>query len=82
LTLHVPADAKVTLAGVETKQAGEVRKFSTSRLTAGQVWDDYKVVVELQRDGQVLREERVIKLTGGQAQDLTVNLDSTQIAQR
>jgi uncharacterized protein (TIGR03000 family) len=82
LTLHVPADAKVTLAGVATKQSGEVRKFSTTRLREGQVWDDYKVVVELERDGQTLREERVIKLTGGRSQDLTVNLDSTQIAQR
>jgi uncharacterized protein (TIGR03000 family) len=82
LTLHVPSDAKVTLAGVTTKQTGELRKFSTNRLTSGQVWDDYKVVVEMQRDGQMVREERVIKLTGGQPQDLTVNLDSTQIAQR
>jgi uncharacterized protein (TIGR03000 family) len=82
LTLHVPSDAKVTLAGVTTKQSGEVRKFSTNRLTAGQVWDDYKVVIEMERDGQVVREERILKLTGGQTQDLTVNLDSTQVAQR
>jgi uncharacterized protein (TIGR03000 family) len=86
LTLHVPADAKVTLAGVETKQTGEVRQFATSRLAQGQNWNDYKVVVETTRDGQTLREERTLNLTGGEDQDLTVAFaesDSTQqIAQR
>lgn len=80
LTLRVPAEAKVTLAGVETKQAGEVREFATSRLASGQVWQDYKVIVEMNRDGKTVREERVLKLTGGQDQELAVNFesDSTQ----
>jgi uncharacterized protein (TIGR03000 family) len=82
LTLHVPAEATVTLAGVATKQTGEVRQFATTKLTSGQVWDDYKVVVEMQKDGQLVREERTLKLTGGQPQELTVNFDSNQIAQR
>jgi uncharacterized protein (TIGR03000 family) len=85
LTLHVPAEAKVTLAGVETKQAGEVRQFATTKLASGQSWDDYKVVVEMNRDGKTLREERTITLTGGQEQDLAITFaeDSTQqVAQR
>jgi uncharacterized protein (TIGR03000 family) len=82
LTLRVPAEAKVTLAGVETKQTGEVRSFSTNRLTAGQVWDDYKVVVEVERNGQTLREERTIKLTGGMPQELAVDFAGNQLAQR
>jgi uncharacterized protein (TIGR03000 family) len=82
LTLHVPAEAKVTLAGVETKQSGEVRQFATTKLSSGQIWDDYKVVVEMDRAGQTVREERTLKLTGGQSQELTINLDSTQVAQR
>lgn len=82
LTLNVPAEAKVTLAGVDTKQTGEVRQFSTTNLKAGQVWDDYKVVVEMEQDGQMLRDERIIKLTGGQAQELSINFDSKQLAQR
>jgi uncharacterized protein (TIGR03000 family) len=82
LTLHVPADATVKLAGVATKQTGEIRKFSTSKLRADQLWDDYKVVVELSLDGQTLREERTIKLTGGKSQELIINFDSAQIAQR
>ncbi|MFO0790509.1 MAG: TIGR03000 domain-containing protein [Pirellulales bacterium] len=85
LTLHVPADAKVTLAGIETKQTGEVREFATSKLASGQNWNDYKVVIEVTRDGKNLREERTINLVGGQSQDLAVNFqnDSTQqVAQR
>jgi uncharacterized protein (TIGR03000 family) len=82
LTLNVPAEARVTLAGVDTKQTGEVRQFSTTNLKAGQVWDDYKVVVEMEQDGQMLRDERIIKLTGGQAQELSINFDSKQLAQR
>jgi uncharacterized protein (TIGR03000 family) len=82
LTLRVPAYAKVTLAGVSTKQTGEVRQFATTKLAAGQIWDDYKVIVEVQKDGQVAREERTLKLTGGKTQELTVNFDSNQIAQR
>jgi uncharacterized protein (TIGR03000 family) len=80
LTLNVPAEAKVTLAGVETKQNGEVRKFATTKLSAGQVWDGYTVVVEMEKDGQMVREERTLKLTGGQPQELTVSFDSNQIA--
>jgi uncharacterized protein (TIGR03000 family) len=82
LTLHVPAEANVTLAGVETKQTGEVRQYTTTKLASGQIWDDYKVVVTLQRDGQTLREERTLKLTGGQAQELSINFDSQLVAQR
>ncbi|HEX3601948.1 MAG TPA: TIGR03000 domain-containing protein, partial [Lacipirellulaceae bacterium] len=85
LTLHVPADAKVTLAGVETKQIGEVRQFATSRLAAGQTWADYKVVIEVTRDGKTQSEERTITLTGGQNQDLAVNFandSNQQVAQQ
>jgi uncharacterized protein (TIGR03000 family) len=82
LTLRVPAEASVTLAGVETKQTGDVRQFTTTKLASGQVWDDYKVVVTMERDGQTLREERTIQLTGGQAQELSINFDSQQLAQR
>jgi uncharacterized protein (TIGR03000 family) len=82
LTIRVPAEASVTLAGVSTKQTGEVRQFTTTRLTNGQVWDDYKVVVAVERNGQTLREERTISLTGGQAQELSINFDSQQLAQK
>ena len=81
LTIHVPADAKISLAGVDTKQSGEVRQFATTRLAAGQTWDGYKVAVEMTKDGQTLREERIIKLVGGKAQELSIDFDSAKLAQ-
>jgi uncharacterized protein (TIGR03000 family) len=81
LTLHVPSDAVVTLAGVPTKQTGEVRLYTTTRLASGQVWDDYKVVVSLERDGQTLRQEKTIQLTGGQSQELSIEFENEALAQ-
>ena len=80
LTLHVPAEAKVTLAGVATKQTGEVRLFSTSQLAAGQAWQNYTVHVELVRDGKTLTQDRQIALTGGTAQELSIDFGSSQLA--
>lgn len=80
LTLRVPADAKVTLAGVATKRSGEVRQFSTSRLTEGQAWQNYQVVVEMDRNGKTLREERTITLVGGKAQELSIGVGDTTLA--
>jgi uncharacterized protein (TIGR03000 family) len=80
LTIHVPADAKISLAGVDTKQSGETRQFATTRLAPGQTWDGYKVVVEMEKNGQTLHEERTIKLIGGEAQELSINFDSTAVA--
>ena len=81
LTLHVPAEAKVTLAGVATKQGGEVREFSTSKLAAGQAWDNYTVHVEVVRDGKTLTQDKKITLTGGSAQELSIDFGAAQLAQ-
>jgi uncharacterized protein (TIGR03000 family) len=80
LTLHVPAEARVTLAGVATKQTGEVRLFSTRQLAAGQAWPNYTVHVELVRDGKTLTQDRQIALTGGTAQELSIDFGSSQLA--
>jgi uncharacterized protein (TIGR03000 family) len=68
--LHVPAEAKVTLAGAATEQTGELRTFTTNSLAAGQKWEGYVVRVELQRDGQMLTEEKTLTVEGGQAYEL------------
>jgi uncharacterized protein (TIGR03000 family) len=80
LTLHVPAEAKVTLAGTAMKQAGEIRRYATNALPAGQAWQDYTVHVELVRDGKTLTEDRQITLTGGTAQELSIDFGGSQLA--
>jgi len=82
LTVHVPADAKVTLAGVRTKQTGEVREFATNRLAAGQTWSNYNVHVEITRDGKTMSQDRTILLTGGQSQELSFDLGGMQLASK
>jgi uncharacterized protein (TIGR03000 family) len=82
LTLRVPADAKVTLAGVETKQSGDVREFATNRLANGQTWSNYNVHVEVTRDGKTLSQDRLVMLTGGDSQELTFSLGGMQLASK
>jgi uncharacterized protein (TIGR03000 family) len=76
LQLRVPAEARVTLAGVETKQTGENREFVTTKLASGQEWTDYRVVVE----SADFTQEKTITLRGGEVQSLEfdfANSDST-----
>lgn len=81
LTLHVPAGATITLAGAATKQGGQVRTFSTTKLSAGQTWENYEVVAEIEQNGQVYRQQRTLTLTGGQNQELSIDFPTQQLAQ-
>jgi uncharacterized protein (TIGR03000 family) len=81
LTLNVPADAKVYLSGNESKSTGEVRQFVTTKLNAGESWDNYTIRVELERNGQKITKEETIKLAAGQTRELTIDVDAAQVAQ-
>jgi len=80
LTVHVPADAKITLAGVPTKQSGETREFATTKLAPGQTWNNYTVRVEVTRNGKTLAQDRTIMLTGGESQELSFDVGGMQLA--
>jgi len=80
LTLRVPADAKVTLAGAETNTPGTVREYSTTKLSNGSQWSDYKVVVSVVRDGRMQAKEQTITLIGGENRELSFDFDSAQVA--
>ncbi len=82
LTLHVPADAQVTLGGNETASSGEVRQFTTTDLPRDEQWKDYRVVVTVQRDGQELRRERTITVNGGDSRELAFNFTENNLAAR
>jgi len=71
VTLNVPAEAKVILAGNSTAASGATRTFRTSQLKAGERWDDY--VVEVHHDGKVKRE--TLRLVAGDDVALTFNFD-------
>jgi uncharacterized protein (TIGR03000 family) len=82
LKLHVPADAKVTLAGAPTQQTGEVRTYASDLLKPGQRWDGYTVRVELEQDGKTLVEEKTLDIEGGQSYELAFEMkdDAVQVA--
>jgi uncharacterized protein (TIGR03000 family) len=73
LTLHVPADAKVWLAGSATSSSGPVRQFETSSLAAGKAWRNYEIRVATVIDGREQTVSKVIDLAAGQAVELTID---------
>lgn len=80
LTVIVPASAKVYLGGVETSATGTQRVFSTTSLAAGKQWTNYTVVVEFERDGKTVKQDRTITLKSGEKKELTFNVDEPKIA--
>lgn len=80
VTLHVPADAKVFLGGNESKSTGPVREFSTTKLANGQSWDNYTIRVELDRNGQKLSKVETLSLKAGEARDVSIDFDASQVA--
>ena len=79
LTLIVPSDAKVFLAGHETKSKGRVREFSTTKLSSE--WADYPVRVEFTVDGETMEKEEVVSLQAGDSRELQFDFEPAKIAQ-
>ena len=75
LTVRLPADAKLYLAGRETRATGEVRQFTTTNLGNGGRWTSYKVRATLDRDGQTLTREETVTIEAGKQQELTLSFD-------
>ncbi|MEM6329148.1 MAG: TIGR03000 domain-containing protein [Planctomycetota bacterium] len=80
LTLQVPEDATVTLAGAATKQTGAEREFLTTKLPAGTTWEDYTVEVQAVVDGKTITQQRSIVLRGGESQALVFDFSPTVVA--
>jgi uncharacterized protein (TIGR03000 family) len=80
LTLNVPADAKVYLAGQETSSTGERREFVSSKVTGGGKWDSYSIRVVANLNGQSMEKEQTIKLIPGEDQELTIDFDAAEVA--
>jgi uncharacterized protein (TIGR03000 family) len=82
VTVHVPADAKVELAGNLTKGEGETRTFRTRRLAAGEAWDSYTIRVTANINGAAVTKEKTLRLEAGSAHDLAFEFDVTEVASR
>jgi uncharacterized protein (TIGR03000 family) len=73
VTLRVPADAKVTLAGNSTESHGELRTFTTANLKEGMVWDDY--TVEVTHQGQTKKQQ--LRLVAGDQLELAFQFEDS-----
>jgi uncharacterized protein (TIGR03000 family) len=80
VTLLVPDDAQVYLSGNPTRSFGPVREFSTTKLEAGNIWNNYVVRVEVQRDGRTLSKEQTITLQAGENRELKFDFDVEKVA--
>ncbi len=80
ITLNVPKDATVYLAGRKASGAGAIRQFRTTKLALGQRWPDYSIRVTVERNGKVLSKEQRILLTSGEAKTLTFSFDDSLVA--
>jgi uncharacterized protein (TIGR03000 family) len=80
LTLNVPEDADVYLAGNKTRGNGKVRTFRTTKLADGQTWNDYTIRVTVNRNGQELSKEERISLNAGDSRELTIDVDGDKLA--
>ena len=73
LTLHVPAEAKVWLAGNATASSGETRVFATTSLREGDAWSRYEVKVVAVVDGVEVEASRLIDLDAGHSLELEMS---------
>ncbi|PQO42783.1 hypothetical protein C5Y97_01110 [Blastopirellula marina] len=80
VTLNVPKNASVVLAGNEMRTLGEQRVFSTDSLAAGETWKDYDIVVTILRNGTPVTKRKVIDLTGGDNQEITFDFSTDSVA--
>ena len=70
LTVLVPEDASVYLAGEDTVSVGNVRKFVTNDISDGKAWKDYEIRVEVERDGKTIVKSKKISLFAGDDKEL------------
>ncbi len=80
LTLNVPSDAKVFLAGNLTKMSGPKRTYTTHKLSAGQDWPGYVIRVAIERNGRTIDQERTITLAAGEQHELSFDFDTDKLA--
>ena len=80
--VHVPADAKVNLAGNDTNGTGLVRTFRTRQLSDGQHWANYTIRVTTKVDGVPVTKEKTIDLKAGDAHDFAFDFDAASVATR
>lgn len=79
ITLNVPADAKVFVNDYQTKSTGPVRQFASRNLMPGFDYE-YKIRVEIVRNGQILEANRIVVLRSGQTFNVALRHNELPVA--
>lgn len=82
LTVHVPKNARLELAGSRTRSKGTTRTFVTKKLSEGEAWEDYRVIATINVGGRTITKEQTITLRGGEQRTLNFEFDDQQLAAR
>lgn len=77
LSVHVPAEARVFVNELATRSTGSDRRYMSRGLAVGREYT-YTVRAEVERDGKLLSETKVIKVQGGQASDVNFTFENAQ----
>ncbi|MEC9092481.1 MAG: TIGR03000 domain-containing protein [Planctomycetota bacterium] len=84
LSLSVPENALITLAGNQMAASGPLRMFTTTSLKRGESWKDYQIVVTAQVNGKTIVKSKTIDLISGESVDLDFDFEAeyNQLAKR
>lgn len=75
LTLNVPTDAKVYLAGRETSSTGAHREFVSNKVSANGDWQNYAVKVVATVNGKTVTKEKNVRILPGNDQVVSFDFD-------
>lgn len=79
LVVNLPASARLTVDGVQTRSTSSVRTFVSPALEPGKSFS-YTLTAEYSRDGQPLTVTRRVRVTAGET--VRVDLNSVAVASR
>jgi uncharacterized protein (TIGR03000 family) len=77
LTVHVPEESTVWLAGNMTDSTGATRTFETSALPTGSTWENYEIRVVTTHAGGEQTVSKVIDLAAGD--DVELSFDTADV---
>ena len=80
LKVHLPADAKLSLAGNATSSSGATRVFNTEQLAPGTRWENYLLKASIVRDGQMVEKQQVISLAAGESREVFFDFETANVA--
>jgi uncharacterized protein (TIGR03000 family) len=81
LIVRLPADARLLVEGRETKARGEVRRFHSPPLAAGQTFR-YTLEASWTEDNKPVRRTRTVRVRAGEQTDVDLRVEDKSVEQK